>query len=277
MPRHSLRHTANDDPLSNTSLTIQPVGGPTALINLGGLRFLTDPTFDPPGIYPVGLTRMLTKTAGPAIQGDALPAVDAVLLSHDQHPDNLDDAGRRHLARCPKVLTTRSAATRLGPPATAMAPWDTCELARPGGEPIVVTAVPARHGPEGCEDLTGEVTGFVIAGRGLPTVYISGDNASLDHVEEIAAAFPRIDVALLFAGAARTPVMDAYLTITSDEAAAAARLLGKPLVVPLHVEGWQHFTEGPHEIATSFQRASLAELLVHVPAGETFSYDGPVP
>ena len=31
---------------------IQAVGGPTAILELGGLRLLTDPTFDPPGDYP---------------------------------------------------------------------------------------------------------------------------------------------------------------------------------------------------------------------------------
>ena len=30
-------------------LTSRAVGGPTALLELGGLRILTDPTFDPPG------------------------------------------------------------------------------------------------------------------------------------------------------------------------------------------------------------------------------------
>jgi len=28
------------------------IGGPTVLIELDGLRMLTDPTFDPPGHYP---------------------------------------------------------------------------------------------------------------------------------------------------------------------------------------------------------------------------------
>jgi L-ascorbate metabolism protein UlaG (beta-lactamase superfamily) len=33
----------------------------TLLVELGGLRLLTDPTFDPPGSYPVG-ERSLVKT-----------------------------------------------------------------------------------------------------------------------------------------------------------------------------------------------------------------------
>jgi L-ascorbate metabolism protein UlaG (beta-lactamase superfamily) len=65
------------------------LGGPTALLELGGLRLLTDPTFDPPGDYPIG-NRSLRKTIGAVASPDDVGRVDAVLLSHDQHPDNLD-------------------------------------------------------------------------------------------------------------------------------------------------------------------------------------------
>jgi hypothetical protein len=46
------------------------VGGPTALIEYGPLRILTDPTFDPPGDYPrPGTSVVLRKLVGPAIPG----------------------------------------------------------------------------------------------------------------------------------------------------------------------------------------------------------------
>ena len=101
---------------------IRLIGGPTALIEMGGLRLLTDPTFDPPGDHPVG-RRVLVKTRGPAVAAGDIGLVDAVLLSHDQHPDNLDDAGRRLLDAVPVVLTTDSGASRLGGPAQALEPW----------------------------------------------------------------------------------------------------------------------------------------------------------
>ena len=101
---------------------IRLIGGPTVLIEMGGLRLLTDPTFDPPGDHPVG-HRVLVKTRGPAVAADDIGPVDAVLLSHDQHPDNLDDAGRRLLDAVPVVLTTDSGASRLGGPAQALEPW----------------------------------------------------------------------------------------------------------------------------------------------------------
>jgi L-ascorbate metabolism protein UlaG (beta-lactamase superfamily) len=71
------------------------IGGPTALIEVAGWRLLTDPTFDAPGgRYRFGWGTASRKTAGPALQPGDLGRIDAVLLSHDQHGDNLDAAGR---------------------------------------------------------------------------------------------------------------------------------------------------------------------------------------
>ena len=85
------------------------LGGPTTVLDLGGLRVVSDPTFDAPG--PHGY---LTKTAGPVVADDELGRVDLVLISHDNHPDNLDDRGRALALAAPLVLTTGSGAKRLG-------------------------------------------------------------------------------------------------------------------------------------------------------------------
>ncbi|GLW63259.1 hypothetical protein Arub01_15030 [Actinomadura rubrobrunea] len=237
------------------TMTILPVGGPTAVLEIGGLRLLTDPTFDPPGDYPIG-DRALTKTTAPAVDAAGIGLLDAVLLSHDQHPDNLDRAGRALLGTVPLVLSTTAAAGRV-PGVTALPPWRHFDLG-----PVRITAVPALHGPPGTEHLTGEVTGFVLTGAGLPTVYVSGDNASLDVVREIAARFPRVDVAVLFGGAARTPLVPgADLTLGAAAMTEAARVLGARHVVPLHIEGWAHFTEGPADVETAFAAAAFADRL----------------
>ena len=87
------------------------VGGPTVIIELAGLRIMTDPTLDPAGVYDLGHIT-LEKYKDPADVD--VDKIDLVLLSHDQHQDNLDDAGRELLTRTPKVYTTVIGADRLG-------------------------------------------------------------------------------------------------------------------------------------------------------------------
>jgi L-ascorbate metabolism protein UlaG (beta-lactamase superfamily) len=251
-------------------LRIRYLGGPTTILELGGVRLVTDPTFDAPGDYPLG-TRTLTKTAGPVLAPNALGPVDAVLLSHDQHPDNLDRTGREYLGGVPLVLSTASARGRLGGAVRvrALRNWEHTELARPGGGVLRVTGVPAQHGPDGTEHLTGEVTGFVVSGARLPTVYVSGDNASLQVVRAIADRFRSLDTVVLFAGGAQTALLgEAYLTLTSEAAAEAARILRARQVVPVHFEGWAHFTQGADTLLEAFGRAGLADRLHLLKPGE---------
>ena len=91
------------------------IGGPTLLIEAGGWRLLTDPTFDPAGgKYRFGWGTGSEKTAGPAIPAAELGQIDAVLVSHDHHDDNLDPAGRELLPSLAQVVTTAPGAKRLG-------------------------------------------------------------------------------------------------------------------------------------------------------------------
>lgn len=239
------------------------IGGPTVAFGYGGLRFLTDPTFDPPG--PHG---RLVKTIGPALAPDAVGPVDVVLLSHDQHADNLDDAGRQVALAAPLVLTTPEAAERLGPPALGLADWARHRVDRPGGAgAVTVTAVPAVHGPDGAGQravtrrLAGPVAGFHLAADGEPTVYVSGDNASLRVVEEIADRLGPVDHAVLFGGAARSSLLPANLTLDAAAMVRAVRLLGSPTVTPVHVDSWAHFTEDVDDVRAAFEAAGLAGLL----------------
>ncbi|MEV5573989.1 MBL fold metallo-hydrolase [Spirillospora sp. NPDC052269] len=251
------------------TITITALGGPTSLLEIGGLRLLTDPAFDEPRDYILPGNRKVTKTGPTALTTDEVGRIDAVLLSHEQHPDNLDVSGREFLSRVPLVLTNASSAERV-PGSTALGLWEHHDIARPDGGTLRVTRVPALHGPEGAEAFTGEVAGFVLTADDLPTVYVSGDNASLDIVREIKERFPVIDVALLFAGAARTILMDgALLTLDSAGAAEAARILDARHAVPLHFEGWAHFTEGGDLLTKAFADAGLTDRLTLLTLGKS--------
>lgn len=231
-------------------ITLTLIGGPTVLIEIGGLRLLTDPTFDPPGRYR-GTTVPFEKTSGPAIPAAEIGALDAILLSHDQHLDNLDHAGRALLARVATSFTTQSGAARLGGNAIGLAPFETRVLESATGERLFITATPARHGPVGIEPISGDVVGFLV-GRQQPgdALYVTGDTVWYAGTEEVARRFSPL-VVMVFAGAAE-PRGRFRMTMGSNDALEAARAFPAAAIVAVHNEGWAHFTESATELAAAF-------------------------
>ncbi len=241
------------------------IGGPTVLIELDGVRLLTDPTFDEPRSYPGAVT--LIKTAGPALPVDKIGEVDAVLLSHDQHKDNLDESGRAYLSKVPHVLTTAAGAKRLGGNAVGLAPWQKYELHARNGLTLRICATPARHGPAGIEPISGDVIGFVVGrcdGKYRP-IYVTGDTVWYDGVAEVAARFPA-SVVLLFAGSAqaRGPF---NLTMNTNDAIETARAFPRATIVPVHQDSWAHFTQSAEDIAASFKTLGIADRLQLIEPG----------
>jgi len=237
------------------------IGGPTALIEYAGLRIVTDPTFDAPQSYVEPGSTTLVKTAGPAMSRAELGVVDLVLLSHHGHKDNLDWEGLELLATGVRTISTPRAAIDLfGGRVEGYDDWESCVV----GD-VTVTVVPALHGPPGSERLVGPVVGFVLEAPGHPSVYVSGDNASLALVEQIADRFDGVDVAVLFAGAARVPGIDAALTLTAQDAATAAALLRSTRVAVVHASDWEHFSESPELLEPAF---AASGSLVPTPRGE---------
>ncbi|WP_315835765.1 MBL fold metallo-hydrolase [Bradyrhizobium prioriisuperbiae] len=247
-----------------SQLRITLIGGPTALIEVGGFRLLTDPTFDQPGDYKLPHVT-LTKTAGPALSADQVGPVDAVLLSHDQHSDNLDHSGRDFLAKASRVLTTVAGAKRLGGKAEGFAPWASTELTGHDGRRLRVTATPARHGPAGIEPLSGDVIGFVLSfddGTHKPIqkpIYITGDTVWYDGVADVARRF-QAGVVMPFAGAAQTrgPF---HLTMDTNDAIETARAFPDALIVPVHYDSWAHFKQTGNDLDVSFKALGFADRL----------------
>lgn len=252
--------------MDETQATLTLIGGPTLLIELGGVRVLTDPTFDPPGDYASG-TLTLHKSAGPALTANQVGAVDAVLLSHDQHADNLDPSGRVFLGRADVTLSTPIAASRLGGNGKGLVPWQTTELTGSDGSRLHVTATPARHGPVGIEPIAGDVTGFLL-GVGEPgdAIYVTGDTVWFEGVAEVARRY-RPAIVVLFAGSAKTRGAF-HLTMDSNDAIEAAHAFPQAQIVAIHTDGWAHFSENGTELQNAFKALGLGERLHSLVPGE---------
>jgi L-ascorbate metabolism protein UlaG (beta-lactamase superfamily) len=241
-----------------SDVRITHIGGPTALIEVNGWRLLTDPTFDPPGRrYFFGWGTASRKLAGPAIAASDLPPIDAVLLSHDHHGDNLDPAGRTLLPSAGVVVTTASGARRLGGDARGLRPWQTTRLDAPGRMPIEITATPCRHGPPHSQLIVGDVIGFALSwdGQEHGVLWISGDTVLYDGVREVADRL-HVDTALLHLGGVRFPVSGPVrYTMTARDAVELCRLVRPRTIIPIHYEGWKHFRQGRDAIEREFATA----------------------
>ena len=226
---------------------ITHIGGPTALIEVAGWRLLTDPTFDAAGgKYRFGWGTGSEKLAGPAIDADELGPIDAVLLSHDHHDDNLDQAGRAMLSTADVVVTTASGAKRLGGDAIGLEPWATTRLEAAGRPSIEITATPCRHGPPLSRPIVGDVVGFALAWEGQEqgVLWISGDTVLYDGVLEVAERL-QVDTAILHLGGVRFPVSGPiHYTMTAAEAVELCAAVRPQMAIPIHYEGWKHFRQG---------------------------------
>ena len=251
---------------------ITHIGGPTALIEIGGWRLLTDPTFDPPGKrYSFGWGTFSRKLAGPAIAASDLQPIDAVLLSHDHHGDNLDPAGRALLPSAGVVVTTASGARRLGGETRGLEPWGTTHLEAPGRTAIEITATPCRHGPPLSRPIVGDVIGFALRwdGQEHGVLWISGDTVLYDGLREVADRL-EVDTALLHLGGVRFPVSGPVrYTMTAREAVELCRLIHPRTVIPIHYEGWKHFRQGRAAIEREFATApeDLQQRIRWLPIG----------
>jgi len=232
------------------------VGGPTVLLEIGGWRVLTDPTFDPAGgHYDFGRGTSSDKVTGPALPAaDVLP-VDIALLSHDQHADNLDEAGRALLPSVPEVLTTRAAARRLGPAvARGLGVGSTHLLQAPGFSPLEVTATPARHGPPLSRPLVGEVVGFLLQCGSL-TVWVTGDTVLFPGLRRALGGIP-IDLMIVHVGGVRFGLTGPVrYTLTGEDMVRLVQQVRPRVAVPVHYEGWSHFADGAAGLERAWRTA----------------------
>ncbi|RYP42090.1 hypothetical protein DL767_000455 [Monosporascus sp. MG133] len=244
------------------TLNITHIGTATAILELDGINLITDPFFSPAGTeWDVGIA-VLKNTDNPALGLQDRPVIDAVLLSHEDHPDNLDELGRR-LLDGRRVLTTMDGAKKLAPRpgVRGLRPWETVPLDI-GGRRFQVTATPCQHLPGG------ECTGFILTAvefgetDGLPNaIYFSGDTVYLEELAEMRKKF-HISVALLNVGAAVAPVGDSpplQITMDGKQAARLFREIGADVLVPMHYESWGHFSQKGQQLAKAFEEEGIQE------------------
>jgi L-ascorbate metabolism protein UlaG (beta-lactamase superfamily) len=237
--------------MNPVTTTLCHIGTATVLIDIGGFRILTDPVLDPPGhAYRSGVgIEEYKRLDAPALPPEGLGKIDLVLVSHDHHGDNLDSAGIELMRSVSTVLTTRPGARRLRKQGITnvqgLAPWESVQVG-----PVTVHATPARHAPFGLHLLpaVGPVIGFFVEGPlELGPLYVSGDTRWFRGLGAVRDRLGRPGTALLHAGGARLGVgpFSVQFSADADEIRRMLDRIEPVQAIPIHAEGWSHFSEPP--------------------------------
>lgn len=269
---------ADEGPASGTHAVAKPgvrltwLGHSTVLIELAGVRLLTDP--------------LLRRRTGPLVRSDTAPDwrhwhdPDAVLLSHLHH-DHADLASLRRMGGAPVLtgagnrdwlanrgLTVASPAARPDPSVVRRAnaadgEWWTVPNPPPGrpgsqGGGVSVRLVKAVHESRRMPHRPNDTHGFLVRSADL-VVYFAGDTALYDEMAGLADLAGRaIDVAVLPIGGWGPVLSDGHLGPAT--AAEAAARIGARMVLPvhygtLHLWGWPRpFLGWKHAPLASFVR-----------------------
>lgn len=204
-----------DATIASGPITVRYLGHATVLLELAGVRILTDP-FLRDRLGPL-------RRHGPVPEPAALGPVDVVLISH-AHPDHFDRASLRALGHDPLVVVPRGIGPAAGRAGRRTRELNVNDRVQVG--PVRVTAVPARHGRWPLHRDTRPI-GYLI--EGSTTIYFAGDTAIYPGMARLAG---RVDVALLPVGRWGPPFGPDRLNPAS--AVEAAMLVEARVAIPIH-------------------------------------------
>lgn len=263
-------------------VTVTFIGNATTLISGGGITLLTDPNFLHRGERAyLGYGLVSRRRRDPALDIDALPPLDGVVLSH-MHGDHWDRVTQSRLDHALPIMTTPHAAKRLArrgfDRALALDTWQRHEFTK-GTATVTVTSLPGRHAPTPVDRFLPPVMGSMIefsddsAHRRL---YVSGDTLFVDELRDIPVRFESIDAGVLHLGGTRLPFgrhLPFGLTVTMDgkQGADTVELLNLSKTIPVHFDDYGVFASPLSDFVEEMNRRGLGERVVELERGSSVS------
>lgn len=229
-------------------MKITYIGHATLLLEIGGVRVLTDPNFDP------HLGRFLPRVSAPGIALEALPALDAILLTH-AHADHLSFDSLDRLPRDIPLYAPPAVARWLQGKryahAQALAPGERTAIADGA---VRFHAERATHqGNRYGIDRWRSAANMYLAETDEESLFFAGDTALMPDTHALVErvlwnAKRTLDVALLPIGYA-PPWKPGFRRghLTHDDALALFATLGARAFIPYHWGTFRHVTSTAHD------------------------------
>jgi L-ascorbate metabolism protein UlaG (beta-lactamase superfamily) len=234
-PREGWRREAE------TGLRVTWLGHSTVLLELDGLRVLTDPVFGERA-SPFGFAGPRRFHPTP-VRFDELPPLDLVLISHD-HYDHLCWPTMQALAKSTvPVVTSLGVGAHLeawGVGHERITELDWGDVARVKG--LTVTATPAQHfSGRGLSDRNTTSWASFVLETEKHRVFFSGDTGLTEEFRDIGRRFGPFDLAMFEVGAFHEQWGDIHLG--PHNAVTAWEMLGSGRFLPVH---WGTFNLALH-------------------------------
>ncbi|MEO7714295.1 MAG: MBL fold metallo-hydrolase [Gemmatimonadaceae bacterium] len=239
-------------------MQITYIGHATLLLEMAGVRVLTDPNFEPK------LGRLLARVSAPGLAIDALPTLDALLLTH-AHADHLSFSSLDRLPRDIPLYAPRAVAQWLVRKGYRHAvPLESGACVSVGHRLRVHAGLAAHKGNRYGFDRWRSATNMYLLESDDESAFFAGDTAlteSTHHlVERVLWKNQReLDLALLpigYAPAWKPGFRRGHLT--SDDALVLLQTLRARAMVPYHWGTFHHVTSTAHD-AVDRLRASLVQ------------------
>lgn len=221
------------------------LGHSTVLLEMDGLRVLTDPVWGPRA-SPLRLAGPKRFQPVP-VKLRALPPLDAVLVSHD-HYDHLDLPTIRELLRLQDVpfVTSLGVGAHLqawGVPPERIVELDWWESWTSPRAELRIHATPSQHfSGRGLKDRNATLWSSLVVESARHRVFFSGDTGLTTEYAAIRTRFGRFDLVMLEVGAFHPSWGDIHLG--PDNALEALALLGGGAFLPIH---WGTFALAMHD------------------------------
>jgi L-ascorbate metabolism protein UlaG (beta-lactamase superfamily) len=270
----------NDDPDFGRG-SIFFVGTATVVIRYAGFTILTDPNFLHAGDHVhLGYGLVSRRQTNPAVEIEALPPLDFVLLSH-LHGDHFDRVAERKLNKAIPIVSTRHAVSYLKrkgfTSAHALRTWETLPIAK-GEARLGVTAMPGTHAPGPLAKVLPPVMGSMLEfgaaeGETLLRLYISGDTLIHERLREIPRRYPVIDLALLHLGGTR--VLGVLVTMDARQGVEAVRIIEPRTAIPIHYNDYTVFKSPLEDFKRAVAEAGLEDRVHYLSHGDTYEFEVP--